>query len=139
MPLVNGYECYVDDFVLIEHPDFDTAFVENVAELDLQNEVIFGTRQDWLSEEFLGYFIVDTRTHEVQLTSNRFEWTTSLEELEITERNIRWPGVFFHGFGAREFIKVSLIILIPLLLMFFGIRALARHEQELRRQKIERL
>jgi len=139
VPLANGYECYVDDFVLIRHPDTDSSMVDEVAELDMQNEVVFGTREDWRSGDFLGYFIVNTRTHEVQLTSNRSEWTTSIEELEITERNIRWPGVFFHGFGAWEFIKVSLIILIPILLIFFGIRALARHEHELRRQKLERL
>ena len=102
-------------------------------------EILFGTRVQYNSDQVTGYFIVDTRTHEVQLISDRDEWISSLEELGITERNIRWPGVFFHGFGAWEFIKVSLIILIPVLLIFFGIRALARHEHELRRQKLARL
>ncbi len=143
LQLVNGYECYIDKaFIAISPPESEAAqgdAISDAGEFDQAGDILFGTRVEWNSDVVIGYFIIDTLTHDVQLIDDRQEWITTLEGMGITERNIRWPGVFFHGFGLRQLIISGLWVFIPALLIFYGIRSLARHERRARRQKWERL
>ena len=143
LSLINGYDCEVgDSFTMIMHPDYVDSFsqvISDVGDLDLVGDIVFGTRVDWKTGANTGYFIIDTLTHDVLLINDYQEWIATLDGMGITERNIRWPGVFFHGFGFRHLFLSILVVVLPTLLIFFGIRSLARNERQARRQKWERL
>ena len=143
LQLVNGYECYIDKaFIAISPPETAAVHgdpVSDAGEFDQVGDVLFGTRVDWNNDVVIGYFIINTLSHDVQLIEDRQEWVKSLEDMGISKRNIRWPGVFFHGFGFQHVFISALLIVIPTILGFFGIRAIARHEIETRKQKWERL
>lgn len=137
--LVNGYECYIDNsFIMISHPHFEDSFshaISDVGELDLVGDVLFGSRVDWDSDVVIGYFIIDTLTHDVQLIDDWQVWTTALDGMSITDRNVRWPGVFFHGFSYGSLGLGLLVLLVAGVCVFYIIRGLARHELEIRRRK----
>jgi|GEM_PF-6486479 len=143
LQLANGYECYIDKaFIAISPPETKAEqgdAISDAGEFDQVGDILFGTRVDWNSDVVIGYFIINTLTHDVQLIDDRREWISTLESIGITERDIRWPGVFFHGFGFRHPIVSGLWIFIPSLLIFLGIRSLARNERKARRQKWGRL
>ncbi len=141
MQLVNGYECYIDKaFIAISPPESEALHgdaISDVGEFDQVGDVLFGTRVD-RDYVVIGYFIINTLTHEVQLIGDHQEWIEKLDGMGITERNVRWPGVFFHGFGIVHTVALVLLILVPTYLMFLIVRGLARYELELRQRKIDR-
>ncbi len=109
--LPNGYICYVDDFIWVAHPDQLETTVDDVEKLDVQGDIVFGRRYDSWSDEFIGYFILDTKLQVVWLTQDYNAWSEQLAELGIEKRNLRWPGVNFNGFPFWSTVFSTLVVL----------------------------
>jgi len=137
--LPNGYICYVDDFIWIAHPDQLGSTVDDVEILDVQGDIVFGRTQDWVSDEFTGYFILDTQLQVVWLTDDYTAWCAQLAELGIDQRNLRWPGVNFSGFSFWNLAVPIIIVLVLTMILIWLIRLSAEHERAIRQDRLDRL
>lgn len=138
-PLPNNYTLYIEDFIWIEHPHQQGEVVEDIEQLDIQGDLVFGTRRGWLSDQFLGYFILDTRIHTVSYTSSETEWLDQLTELGVEKPNIRYPGLFFHGYPLWPFVLLVLVLLPVFLLAIWILRQFVLEERQLTQDRLDRL
>lgn len=137
--LPNGYICSVDKFIWISHPDEIGAAVGDVEKLDVQGDIVFGTTQDDWSDEFVGYFILDTQLQVVWITHDYAQWSEQLADLGVEKPNLRWPGMNFNGFSIWNLITPTIIVFIPMLLLVWVILQFARHERQIRQDRLDRL
>ena len=113
--------------------------MHDIENLDVQGDLVFGTRRDWISEEFLGYFILDTQLQVAWVTSDGEEWSQQLRELGVTQTNLRWPGVNFNGFSIWSVITPIVIILCMIVALLWFIMQFAKHERQIRQDHLDRL
>ncbi|MEZ6163334.1 MAG: hypothetical protein R3B67_02750 [Phycisphaerales bacterium] len=137
--LPNGYILYVDDFSWIEHPSQTAKAVHDVGELDIQGDIVFGTRWDSWDEEFLGYFILDTQLQVVWYTRDENEWVEKLNEMGIKEPKVRWPGLFFNGYPLWLLVILMSILLPVILLTIWILRQFILEERQLYQDRFDRL
>lgn len=136
--LPNGYTCYVDDFIWIAHPDILGDVVSDVEELDVHDDMVFGSMRDDWDDEFVAYFILDTQLQVVWKTSDHNAWSEQLAQLGIEQRNLRWPGVNFNGLSIWRVI-VPLVLSIMLSFVVWVVLRLGKHVREIRQDRLDRL
>ncbi len=137
--LPNGYICYVDKFIWIAQPDQLETTVDDVGQLDVQGDIVFGRRYDSWKEEFIGYFILDTQRQSVWYTQDDAAWREQLAKLGIEKLNLRWPGVFFNGVPFIWKIMPWVIGTVLIAVVSGGVHLIARHERQVRQDRLDRL
>ncbi|MHA7813791.1 MAG: hypothetical protein ACX94C_10410 [Phycisphaerales bacterium] len=137
--LPNGYICNVDKFIWIDHPGILGDVVHDVEELDVNDEIVFGTRRDYWNGQFIGYFVLDTQLQAVWFTSDYDEWVQQLADLGITDRNLRWPGVNFNGSSVWQIVVPILIFCSVISVILWIILQFAKHERAIRQDRLDRL
>ncbi len=137
--LPNGYICNVDKFIWIDHPDIPGDVVHDVEELDVHDDIVFGTRRDYWNDQFIGYFVLDTQLQVVWFTSVYDQWVQQLAELGIADRNLRWPGVNFNGPSVGKVVVPILILFSVLSVVVWIIHQFAKHERAIRQDRLDSL
>ncbi len=131
MLLANGYECYIDNmFISISHPDDFGVSIHDASEFDLVDDIVFGTRSEWGTDQITGYFVLDTKSGKSELFNRPDQWEDRLSELELTSENIRWPGVFFHGVGWRLKLTGWLCVGIPVVCIGLWVKGLLKTRRD---------
>lgn len=98
MSLPNGYECVIDkSFIGIHRPNEPGPYIGDIGQLDIQGNLVIGTRLEARTEREIGYFLLDTATHELELFEFYHELEAEMTLRGIDHPNIRWPGAFFNG------------------------------------------
>lgn len=134
-----GYICNVDDMIWITHPDEDWDVVINIEVLDVQNGIVFGSRRDWITNEFLGYFIIETELQEAWFTWDEAAWRVELSNMGIDELNLRWPGVNFNGPSLWQIVVPTLIAIAVIVFLVRVSRQFGMHQRQLRQDRPDRL
>ena len=127
--LPNGYICNVDDMIWITHPDIERDVVIDIEVLDVQNGIVFGSRRDWITDEFLGYFIIETKLQEAWFTWDESAWRVELSNLGIDDLNLRWPGVNFNGPSLWQIVVPALIAIAVISFVVWVILQIGKHER----------
>lgn len=137
--LPNGYICYVDDWIWIEHPDFESNTLSDVGKLDVHGDIVIGTQLDRDTNREVGYFTLNTSTHGLYVTASFEEFAAAVADRGIEEMKLRWPGRNFNGPRPFRILVYTLIATVVFGVFVLFIRSVARHEAVIRRNRLDRL